>query len=399
MEDEELKKLFGQGEDNKSRSKKSVDKAEDDKKSDGAAKHASKSVPEGESNEEDSVSIIESSDKKDYRENKEAKSDKGSEDKGKDQAEDKAETAPDQKKDDKEAAEEKTVVKKESPVIHKSPVINGEEMTHKADEPFPISLRSMLLMILTLMLLILILSIAFHPFFRVKTVKINGNIAVSDDEILQEAGISYDKHLFAGVSGSLWDILTLDYGKTEQKIESENPYIENIEISVKFPSTVNIEVTERQKVAYIKVPDGYAAIDTEGTVLELESVYDESVHPLICGLDIDSVVLGKKLEAVDDSAYQKMIIVLGAVLAADNSSGSYSFFDNLIEVRILPSGNFFLTVYLPSGSELQVKLKSIDNINENMSQLCYAITEGAFEDLPNGVLDMTGEEFIYREYT
>ena len=275
------------------------------------------------------------------------------------------------------------------------------DISDREPEPFPISLRTMLLMILGVLLLIFVLSVAFHPFFRVKEINISGNVAVSDQEILEAAGIEYNDHLFSGISGGFFDVVSMDYGDTERRIEANNPYIKNIEISVKFPSTINIEVTERQKVAYVKVPDGYAAIDSEGIVLELDSHSDDTIRPLICGLDIDSVVIGKKLKAIDDTAYQKMIIVLGAVLAADSNSGvnsGYSFFENLIEVRMLPSGNFFLTIYLPEGSILQVKLKEIDNINEDMSQLCFAILEGAFDNLPDGVLDMTDEEFIYREY-
>lgn len=320
------------------------------------------------------------------------------------ESEDKAEKKPEPEDASKKESDKPVEKKPESEKSEeKKPVQPEERHTEpRPAEPFPISPRTMILMVAGILLLSLVLAIAFHPFFRVKKIKISGNTAVSDQEILEEAGIGYDDHLFAGISGSLIDILKLDYGDTERRIEAENPYIENIEISVSFPSTINIEVTERQKVAYVKIPDGYAAIDREGIVLEMSSDNDDSIRPLICGLDIDSVVLGKKLKAVDDSAYQKMIIVLGAVLAADSNSGvnnGYSFFENLIEVRMLPSGNFFLTIYLPEGSVLQVKLKEINNITEDMSQLCFSIMEGAFYDLPDGVLDMTDEEFIYREYS
>ena len=138
-------------------------------------------------------------------------------------------------------------------------------------------------------------------------------------------------HLMGGVSGNILDIIRLDYGKTEERIKRENPYIEDIRVSVKLPSTVDVQVKERMKVCYIRTPDGYAALDKDGIVLELTS-FDakKSVRPVICGLNVTYAELGKQVKISNMNDYKKAIIVLGAILAADNASigDTYSMFEN-----------------------------------------------------------------------
>ena len=266
---------------------------------------------------------------------------------------------------------------------------------------FPINFKGTLLILLAIAIIEIALGIVFLPMFRVRNVIVEGNIVLSEERLLSDAGIRYGSHLFSGIGGNPLDIIRMDYGKTEKRMMAEDPYIKDIRITVKFPSTIKIIVKERNKVAYIKMPDGYAAIDDEGTVIELETLEKDNLsHAVICGLDISGAVLGEKINIKNDSDYNKALVILGALISADQSGaqGEYMLFENVKEIRIIPGGNTFLTVILPSGSELQVKLKDMDTIIENMSWLRYAVISDAFEGFPDGALDMTGERIIYRKY-
>ena len=93
--------------------------------------------------------------------------------------------------------------------------------------------------------------------------------------------------------------------------------------------------------------------------------------------------------------------MLGAILAADNASvgGDYSMFENTSEVRILPSGYMFLTIYSPSGHLIQIKLNSLETISDDMAWLLYAFNSDAFDKITvSGALDMTDIDKIFREY-
>ena len=266
----------------------------------------------------------------------------------------------------------------------------------------PLSGKSILAIALALAVVIMVVLVLFLPAFRVRNTHVEGNVVLTDQEILKAAGLEYDAHLMSGVSGNIIDILRLDYGKTEQKIKKENPYIEDIRITIKLPSTVDITVRERSKVCYIRTPDGYAALDRDGIVLELSSSdAGRKVQPVICGLNVKYAELGKPVKIDNIKDYKKAIIVLGAILAADNASvgGDYSMFENTSEVRILPSGYIFLTIYSPSGNLIQIKLNGTDSIGDDMAWLLYAFNADAFDKVTvDGALDMTGDEYIFDEY-
>ena len=123
---------------------------------------------------------------------------------------------------------------------------------------------------------------------------------------------------------------------------------------------------------------------------------------IICGLDVSCAVKQKKINIMNESDYQKALLVLGAIINADNMGGddseAYQLFANIKEIRIIPGGTIFLTVNMPSGTELHVKLDSVADINEDMEFLRRAIITDTFDGFPDGSFDMTGEEYIYRKY-
>ena len=262
--------------------------------------------------------------------------------------------------------------------------------------------RGITIICLFLLIIGLVALIWFLPAFRVRNVHVEGNVSQSDQDILRQLKLEYNAHLMGGVSGNILDVIRLDYGKTEERIKRENPYIEDIRVSIKLPSTVDVTVKERSKICYIRTPDGYAALDKDGVVLELSSKdTKKNVRPVICGLNVKYAELGKPVTIGNSNDYKKAIIVLGAILAADNASigDDYSMFENTLEVRMLPSGYIFLTVKSPSGKLIQIKLNSLDKISDKMAWLLYAFDSEALDKTKTkGFLDMTGDDPTLREY-
>ena len=296
--------------------------------------------------------------------------------------------------------EEEEAEASEKPAPKKPAKKKSEKRT--LPESFPLSKKSMTIIALLLVIIGFAALIYFLPAFRVRNVHVEGNISLTDQQILRELKLEYNDHLMGGVSGNILDVIRLDYGKTEERIKRENPYIEDIRVSVKLPSTVDVTVRERRKVCYIRTPDGYAALDKDGIVLELSSFdANKRVRPVISGLTVKGAELGKPVKLGNTNDYKKAIIVLGAILAADNASvgDTYSMFENTSELRILPSGYMFLTVYSPAGKLVQVKLNSLEKISDNMAWLLYAFNSEAFDKTKTkGFLDMTGDDPTLREY-
>ena len=392
MDDNELDKLFGEA---SAAAKEPSEEGSSD--SDAAEKEAGADIfvikqyeegQDGEEDEPDDDQAEEASDSdgsdEEVTEEDEAEGSEDSEDVAEDGEEPEEDEAP------KKAPAKRPVPKKRPP--QKRPL----------SEVIPLSRRGITVIALAAAIIAIVLLILFLPAFRVRNAHVEGNVVMTDQQVLRELKLEYNAHLMGGVSGNILDIIRLDYGKTEERIKRENPYIEDIRVSVKLPSTVDVQIKERMKVCYIRTPDGYAALDREGIVLELTS-FDakKSVRPVICGLNVTYAELGKPVRISNMNDYKKAIIVLGAILAADNASigDTYSMFENTMEVRILPSGYMFLTVYSPQNKLIQIKFDSLDKISDKTAWLLYAFNSDAL-DAPKtkGFLDMTGDDPTLREY-
>lgn len=415
MDDNELDKLFGadSGSDDGALDEDKAKKTGHGKNSKGSEKSDDKEAnpfvldpDKDKSKEKDDKESSEESDEESGDEPDE-KSDDGKEEsgdtdesEGSDEESEESETEEDGQEEETE--EEKPSARKRIPEESE----RRQRVRAKPEKPpretIHLSGKSIAAIVLAIAIVAAALLVIFLPAFRVRNAHVEGNVAMSDQEVLQAVKLEYNAHLMGGVSGNIFDILRLNYGKTEERIKREYPYIEDIKISVKLPSTVDIRVRERQKVCYIRTPDGYAALDKDGIVLELCSLEaNKNVRPVICGLNVQYAELGKPVKIGNMNDYKKAIIVLGAILAADNANigDDYVMFEHTSEIRILPSGYMFLTIYSPKGRLIQIKLNSLESISDDMAWLLHAFNSEVFEKIKvRGSLDMTNDEYIFNEY-
>jgi len=107
--------------------------------------------------------------------------------------------------------------------------------------------------------------------FSVKQTDVDGNIILSDEEILQLANIPD--------SAGLYD---LDLRLMRERI-LQQPYIKDVVINRELPSTLKIKVTERRPVAILNNTN-LLYLDQEGYVLPHTSSRDIFDLPIISGL-------------------------------------------------------------------------------------------------------------------
>ena len=412
MDDNELDRLFGEvseaaqkpeNEPSKDKEKEPSDKEAGDseraeeilRKNGFIVKQYKESSEEDDEEQEESSEDEETEDSEDTEKTDDAADPEGSDEEDGESSEDE-----DQEEDTEEGSaeesDEESDEEEESPSKAKKPKKPKKKPSRRLNK------KGITIICLFVLILGLVALIWFLPAFRVRNVHVEGNVSQTDQDILRQLKLEYNSHLMGGVSGNILDVIRLDYGKTEERIKRENPYIEDIRVSVKLPSTVDVTVKERSKICYVRTPDGYAALDKDGIVLELSSNdTGKRVRPVICGLNVKYAELGKPVTIGNSNDYKKAIIVLGAILAADNASigDNYSMFENTLEVRMLPSGYIFLTVYSPSGKLIQIKLNSLEKISDKMAWLLYAFNSEALDkNKTKGFLDMTGDDPTLREY-
>ena len=238
------------------------------------------------------------------------------------------------------------------------------------------------------------------PQFYVKQIDIIGCSKITKEELLTSSGLAVGQHLFRSLGGGIIQLFTFRYGNIEKELSNDYPYIDDIKIQIIFPSKVLITVGERQKIGYVKLPDGYAVIDTAGIVVELCEGDAPPGVPLMEGLPVRSSALGEKIDMTEGKGLNTCITVLNAILVADENKSKNSGF-SLVKcvrsVRSLQGGATFLTLVLPSEQkELLIRIGSLKDISEDMSWLRYAAEQNKFDSVEDGVLDMSGEEYTFR---
>ena len=238
------------------------------------------------------------------------------------------------------------------------------------------------------------------PQFYIKQIDIEGCNKIPKEELLTSSGLVVGQHLFRNLGGGIIQLFTFRYGNIEKELSNDYPYINDIKIRIIFPSKVLITVDERQKIGYVKLPDGYAVIDTAGVVVELCEGEAPSGVPLMEGLPVRSSALGEKIDMTEGKGLNTCITVLNAILVADENKSKNSVFSlmNCVRsVRSLQGGDTFLTLVLPSAQkELLIRIGSLKDISEDMSWLRYAAEQNKFDSVGDGVLDMSGEEYTFR---
>ncbi|MBQ9796852.1 MAG: FtsQ-type POTRA domain-containing protein [Clostridia bacterium] len=127
----------------------------------------------------------------------------------------------------------------------------------KPNEKLLRTLRSIMLfaggMIAMLGLLLLLL-----PLFRVQNIVVEGNSYCTSEDIIAATGIEAGDELLA-----------LDLQTALKNVFAECPNVENCSISISFPFTVKIKVTEKSGVMYAAFNDKYVSFDRSFRVLEM----------------------------------------------------------------------------------------------------------------------------------
>lgn len=92
----------------------------------------------------------------------------------------------------------------------------------------------------------------FTPTLGVKSVEVDGTNRLETQEVLDTADVAHGRPM-----------LRLDTDAVEQRIASL-PHVDRVEVSRSWLSTVHIDVTERQAVAYFDAYDGIRLVDGSG---------------------------------------------------------------------------------------------------------------------------------------
>ncbi len=110
---------------------------------------------------------------------------------------------------------------------------------------------------LSILFITIILCAMFSPLFNIKTIQVQGNEKVTENEIISLSQIQIEQNTFQ-----------ISKNRIKKQIK-QNAYIGKVKISRKLPSTLIIQVEERKPVYLLEYAGAYVYVDKYGYLLEI----------------------------------------------------------------------------------------------------------------------------------
>lgn len=203
--------------------------------------------------------------------------------------------------------------------------------------------------ITAILLLFIVLLYLFLPIFHTKNIIILGNSDIKETEARELSAVNLEKNI---------------YFVNTEKIESnymQSPKIKSITVKRKFPRTLIYQITERKAIATLKFTGGFAIIDDSGVVLKTTSNINEIVKPLINGIQLSEIVVGRQITSKDIEKLTAGLDALSNVKSAQllNNISQIDLSDPLNMHMITPQG---IIVLLGEGKEMNEKMRVLNKI-------------------------------------
>ena len=219
-----------------------------------------------------------------------------------------------------------------------------------------------------------LITLSLTVLFKIDTINITGNEKYSAKQISAVMPIEKDKNLFmADVKGA------------KKKLEENLPYIYNAEITRKFPSTINVAITEVKTIYRIKNADKtYTLLDNRFKVLEEHAAKVPAESIEIKKATVSKAAAGTTVELKDE----KMLDYLKRICATINKV-------NMKKVTAIYSKDINNN-YIVYDNRITIKLGAIDKSEQKLFSALAALEKlEKTNPAAHGEMTATSDKQIY----
>ena len=222
--------------------------------------------------------------------------------------------------------------------------------------------RRLIIYLSLFFLLILLVVYLQSPLSKIGIIEVEGNHYVPESQILYASQLSSETNF--------WNFNTEDVAK---KILESNVQLADVSIHRRLPQTVQIEVKEFARVAYLKQDDVFFPILENGEIIEM---LPEDHHPVNAPI----------LENVDEEKLDE--------LASELYELPQSMIQRISEITFTSSDtiSYDLTVYMNDGYEVRT---CVTNFAENMKKYPAIVSE--IEPGKRGIIHLNVSSY-FEEY-
>ncbi|MEG0256863.1 MAG: FtsQ-type POTRA domain-containing protein [Christensenella sp.] len=223
--------------------------------------------------------------------------------------------------------------------------------------------------ILIIVLVILLLAGAgyfTYVYFQVEDIRVEGNSAFSTGDIAKLADVPPKTHMFFVKTDEI-----------KEKIEAE-PHLEVVSIEKQYPKTLVVKIIERIPEAVTNYADQFLLLDINANVMEMGTEKQQGTYPLVTGLAIDAVNIGKQIATQDEfkvTVYTELMTALKEKEIKD-AMATIDFSD-------------INNIKLITNDGLTIKFGQADKITDKVKMIKKMIPKLAASGDMTGVLDVT----------
>lgn len=197
------------------------------------------------------------------------------------------------------------------------------------------------------------IALSLTVLFKIETVNVEGDTRYSQEQIIEATQIN--------VGDNLW--LT-NSGKLTENASVALPYVKEVKVSRKIPSTVVLTVIETSPEYAVKTDDKYTLIDVSGKVLET-GASKKGKTVLLTGIEFEPFVPGMPVEAVTAKNYN---LALEIISESDGKEIKLTSVDVTDINKITAIHDSRVRLEFGSGADLNAKVKMAGEIIKKLNE-------------------------------
>ncbi len=232
-------------------------------------------------------------------------------------------------------------------------IINGERViVSRRKRRRNMSLYYFIAVVFIIMALIFL---SLTVFFNIKTIKITGTDLYSDEQIIQIAGINENDNLFR-----------IDISQMRTDILNSFPYLEDITIKRKLPSTLTFTAVQAVPAANIMNEDKtFCVISTTGRIVETGVLEKKADLVTVTGMDLKVKDLGKTYQDKDSMKTTILSQILSEINTLGMSKLNTINLTDRKDIKMEYDGR--LDIEIGSSVDLAFKIKYVNSVIQKLS--------------------------------
>lgn len=252
--------------------------------------------------------------------------------------------------------------------------------------------RQFLLKLITMVAVVLALVFGMTIFFRVQNLRVTGNKKYDAKQVLASSGLEEGESLLA-----------LNKSKAAGQILEALPYVSEVQVGIKLPNTVTIDIVELEITYAVEGPnETWWLMDARGKLLEEVSKEEAMKHTHVVGIQAEKPVAGATLQVTqkdqEDTKEQNSADIANTVGFAQNRmEAAISILKALEEsdrtgkaTKVDVSSLYDLQIWY--GEKYQILLSGATDLEYKIRYMVQAVDRLEADGYRGGTLDLSIKE-------